>query len=332
MKITYLLGAGASAAALPVVKNIYPELLTFKEIFISNRSGSDEQIDNLSQTIREMEEDFIKSLEVILDELPKHASIDTYAKKLLITGNLTSYNRLKSIFSGFLIYTQLVKEVDRRYDSFFASILGTHGNDFIGDITILTWNYDFQLEKAYSAFSNSDTLASNQAMLNVSFPESDRFDTNRSFSVFKLNGTAGFNDSKWRNHYPVAEGFNVIDQRGFFKDLVKTYGYSRMQNTGVHSSLSFAWDNDNNKFYNTIANKINGTEIMVIIGYSVPFFNRIIDRKIIHAVAPTIRRVYVQDIYPDNVVDSLSSIWPIGTDIPIKVISSVDQFFVPPQL
>ena len=77
--------------------------------------------------------------------------------------------------------------------------------------------------------------------------------------------------------------------------------------------------------------KVRETEILVIIGYSIPFFNRAIDRRIIQEIASTVKRVYIQDTNPNNVLDSLTSLWPTE-NIPHKIINSVDQFYVPPQL
>jgi hypothetical protein len=105
----------------------------------------------------------------------------------------------------------------------------------------------------------------------------------------------------------------------------------RFQNNSIRSSLAFAWDS-NFDYDNKVVEKINQTEILVIVGYSFPFFNRVIDRKIIQSMSPTLKHVYVQDISPDNVLDSLTSIWPANHQMQPKVIRSVEQFYLPPQL
>jgi hypothetical protein len=332
MKTTYLLGAGASRGAVPIVQDIPGELKKFREIFIQNRFGQPEPISNLQKTVIEIEEDFIAGLDLFLKEIPRHASIDTYAKKLRITGQSEMYNQLKAVFSAFLIYTQLAKEVDSRYDSFFASILNTDAWDFVSDIIILTWNYDFQIEKAYSAFSLTDSLSQNQAMLNVNFASQDeQFSQARKMSVFKLNGTAGFYDAKDKSHNFISDKFTLGDSRKFFYDVIRTYGALRFQGDSVRTSLAFAWDGYSD-YYHKVAEKIKGTDVLVIIGYSFPFFNRLVDRQMIHSMAPMLNYVYVQDPNPENVLDSLTSIWPTGYQRLPKVIRSKDQFYLPPQL
>jgi hypothetical protein len=332
MKTTYLLGAGASRGAVPIVQEIPGELKKFREIFIQKRSEKDEPIPDLRKTIKEIEEDFIAGLDLFLKEIPRHASIDTYAKKLRITGQSEIYNQLKAVFSAFLIYTQLAKEVDSRYDSFFASILDTGPGEFVSDLIILTWNYDFQIEKAYSAFSLTDSLSVNQAMLNVNFASQDeRFSQTRHMSVFKLNGTAGFYDSRDKSHHFITDKFTFENSRKFFYDVIGIYGRLRFENNSIRSSLTFAWDGHSG-YYDKVAEKIKGTEVLVIIGYSFPFFNRLIDRQMIHSMAPTLNHVFVQDPNPENVLDSLTSIWPTNHQRQPKVIRSKEQFYLPPLL
>jgi hypothetical protein len=169
-------------------------------------------------------------------------------------------------------------------------------------------------------------------MLNVNFKGSDRYNVKGKIGLYKLNGTAGFLDTTWRDHFAVSDEFAISDPRKFFLDLTTMYAHSRLQNTRIRSSLSFAWDYGNDEFYNNIEAKLTGTEILIIIGYSMPFFNREIDRKLIRVMAPTINKVYVQDIYPENVLDSLTSLWPQDKTMPSKVINSVEQFYIPPQI
>lgn len=331
-KVTYLFGAGASAKVLPIVNQIPDALLEFKKSFIDKRSGDDTRFEGHTKNRREMEEDFLIAIESLIQNLPKHESIDTYAKKLRITGKGEDYKRLKAIFSAFLIYKQLINDADRRYDSFFASILGTDATDFIGDINILTWNYDFQFEKAYSEFSNTTDLFSNQSMLDVNFKGLHTSSRNRQFSISKLNGTAGFMDPSWRNFYPISNTVKLTDERIFFQEFIKTYAYYTLKGHSVTSTLNFAWDYDSDEFYDKIAEKVKGTEVLVIIGYSIPFFNRVIDRKMIYSMAPTINQIYIQDINPDNVNDSFVSVWPENKKTPIVLMDYVERFFLPPQL
>lgn len=66
-----------------------------------------------------------------------HATIDTFAKKLFLKGQLKNFNKVESLLSIYFIIEQAINKIDGRYDTFLASVLNTQLN--IDDmITILT--------------------------------------------------------------------------------------------------------------------------------------------------------------------------------------------------
>ena len=69
MNLTYVLGAGASANALPIVKDMYDRI----EIFINH-------LDNTG-LLNEKEKNHLSSL---LDQIRNHYTIDTYSRKLFL--------------------------------------------------------------------------------------------------------------------------------------------------------------------------------------------------------------------------------------------------------
>ncbi|WP_370003652.1 hypothetical protein, partial [Winogradskyella sp.] len=103
MNITYILGAGASCEALPIVNNIPERLGYFADQFklhplewlldkqqksrISERYILD--IKDLTVQKREYEklQRFHKDILWLKDESEKHSSIDTFAKKLYLQEN-----------------------------------------------------------------------------------------------------------------------------------------------------------------------------------------------------------------------------------------------------
>jgi hypothetical protein len=52
------------------------------------------------------------------------------------------------------------------------------------------------------------------------------------------------------------------------------------------------------------------TQILVIIGYSFPIFNRQTDKKIIDAMT-RLQKVYVQDLYPENIYTTIKNAFKI---------------------
>lgn len=332
-KVTYLFGAGASAEVLPIVADMPSRIQGFRDHFLANRKASEDKIDSSADlTVLQIEEEILSFLGELLLLLPQHASIDTLAKKYSILGDIQSYKKLKIILSAFFIYEQLIHPVDRRYDTFFASILNSSSTDFIGDINILSWNYDFQFEKAYSIYSQTNSLRSNQAILNVNFPLNDRFRSKNGFNLFKLNGTVGLYSSSNREYYPIYDDVVKVDTRGFFDDFIKSYTHYLHLSQNLNSTLMFAWDREETEYFNKVVEYIKETNILVVVGYSIPFFNRKIDKKNINSMIKSLSKIYIQDIYPNDVESSLRGILEPGHRCEIIPIKNVKSFFIPPEL
>lgn len=348
-KITYLLGAGASANALPVVKNIPQKLALFRNFIHDNRSGLNDILDG-GKSIRELEDEFLHECDEIIDLLNKkfHASIDTYAKRLRLTSPhtqsaLKKYKRLKGVLSTFFIHEQLNNPVDYRYDSFLASILGDSHTDFPKNLNILTWNYDFQFEKAYSTYSGKSRISENQSELMVF--ESGRYWMDiGNFGIFKLNGTTNtykIKDGRPNLNY-LLDDFIPKPNKEQVEKYIRLYNNVLYKDSSVRSSLSFAWEsdweNETRNFIEKTLMAIRNTEILVVIGYSFPFFNRGLDKKIFQSFGDSLKRIYIQDTNSDAVAESVESILPDLTPISrsskVQIIqkSSVEQFFLPPEL
>jgi len=80
-----------------------------------------------------------------------YPTIDTYAKQLFVVegANGKTYVKLKNVLSLLFSLLQSHPTRDLRYDAFLASIIGNDGV-LSKDISVLSWNYDCQLEFAYS--------------------------------------------------------------------------------------------------------------------------------------------------------------------------------------
>ena len=74
--------------------------------------------------------------------------------------------------------------------------------------------------------------------------------------------------------------------------------------------------------------------ILVIIGYSFPFFNREVDNRLISSFVNSDNslKIYIQDpSVNEDQISFLKERFEI-TNIDIEAIRAVDQFFLPPQL
>lgn len=102
-KVTFYLGAGASCKALPLIKQI-PERLQAAIDFLSCEEmlQDNEIIDNQpDSSYLEYQKLLIGDMEWLRDESNRHATIDTFAKKLRIRHEEKSLLRLKSALIAF---------------------------------------------------------------------------------------------------------------------------------------------------------------------------------------------------------------------------------------
>ena len=217
----------------------------------------------------------------------QHASIDTYAKKLWLNRNDPEDRKklinLKVSLSFAFIYRQLNSPSDPRYDTFFASTLKNNIEDFNNDIRIISWNYDFQFEKAYSLYYKKKTLEDIQEKLNVSPPFHENHHSNSRFSICKLNGTTAFFDNDKKGFVnPIQDFTNANYNDGeilsdkFKEGMVVTFCdyYHRAVTLGTLTCLlTFAWETMNEgelsgKVVDKALKSIDNTHALVIIGYS----------------------------------------------------------------
>ena len=72
----------------------------------------------------------------------------------------------------------------------------------------------------------------------------------------------------------------------------------------------------------------------VVIGYTFPFFNREIDRKVFELM-PNLKTIYVQDPNAENImknVDPVLSDLQRANGINVNPIINTDQFFLPSEI
>ncbi|MGE0077348.1 MAG: hypothetical protein AB7S48_05765 [Bacteroidales bacterium] len=332
--VTFLIGAGASKNALPIVSEISDRIDNAIELFEKDdfKLSESEKYDDLDKTTskREHQLNFIADLKWLAVESRNHASIDTFAKKLLVKQKRIELLKLKGVLSIFFILEQFRNSIDKRYDTFFASILGNHTDSLPSLIKVINWNYDFQFEKSYSEYTNDEDIDSNSYRLNVVSKFSKEIENANRFSIFKLNGTTTLRDRAGFRTYRFYERFNGKIDLGFIDQLIKNYIALLTLTDRVLPNLSFAWEKENLIVESTIKGT-SSTEILVVIGYSFPFFNREIDRTIINSMN-SLEKVYFQSPDADALKERFLS---IRNDIKTEnLISKYDtsQFFLPNEL
>lgn len=343
-RVVYLLGAGASYGKRSEIihrtmDGIYPtgkysideRMPVVNEINreIDMLVKSLKEIDSNYQTEGNLVGNFIKDLVWLKKEAERHMTIDTLAKQLFLKENHTEFDRLKRILSAFFIMMQVIYPADKRYDAFLANVLTYPAKRIPDDITILAWNYDSQIEIAYRAY-NPTTNPSEKYWKDVRkqlcIAESHDFDTSNG-KIYKLNGSA------------------MLDYYGSFTRIGNPYTSNRKEfvselswiyNTPTTDCyLRFAWEiEDDCRYLKEVFTQIQDAEVLVVIGYTFPYFNRKIDRVLFNNM-PELRKIYIQDPMAErvsqNMIPVLSS-FQLEGDIPIILLKDVDQFYLPSEL
>jgi hypothetical protein len=214
---------------------------------------------------------------------------------------------LKSIVSLFFINKQAAaKTAGKRYDGFFATIINDSIDHLPGTIKIISWNYDSQLELSFNNFSKLNSLAANQEKLKIHNKYLNSQMNPKDFSVFKLNGTAGFiNDNKVDDFY-----FGKTKNASDLNFIVEKYLELDMKNSNCQA-MSFAWEKVpvETDVTSKAVKSIGNTDILVIIGYSFPDFNREIDLQILRSMQH-VEKIFIQDKNPDQIKELLYDIRP----------------------
>ena len=269
-----------------------------------------------------------KDLVWLQDSSANHATVDTYAKKLWLTGKKDEYNRLKRTLSAFFMLEQVFNKPDKRYDAFFASILGNDVKDLPSNVRILSWNYDMQIELAYSEYLDNSNLndIEESLLFYQKTVDVNGYRLGNGFRVVKLNGSALMFEKY--NRAIINLGIDDTYTESECIEKIASIAYSGEYDC----ALSFAWEETDDTFLSNIQKNISDADVLVVIGYSFPFFNRNMDTAIIKSL-PTLKKIYIQDEKPEVVMESIDNFYPTKALRPQMIpVRSTWQFCLPPEL
>lgn len=362
--ITYLLGAGASANAIPVVSGFKERIFTVKNIlcqYILHGTGSTELISTLPKKIIDKNNilrNIVNEFDWLIEEASNHQTIDTLAKKYFLT-NHEKLNRLKKILIIYFAIEQIGTLPDLRYDSFFASILKKDGKNILlaKNVKMISWNYDLQIELTLRKYINR-TIEAIKEEYQI-HPNEKSFDlingssiNRQKFGVIKLNGNAFWktlpedtfpyeeNPPSFFDKYP-----NRLTLEKYLGDLLDEYEmfFNPISNPHYLNHFNFAWESDKDykqkyKGYSTNIDQAKiiaqETDILVIIGYSFPVFNREIDSLLMNQMT-NVQKVYVQDVYPEKIKSTIENAFQ-SFQVPFSKLfqleSNINQFVIPYEL
>lgn len=340
-KIVYFLGAGASYGrrdedkeileGLPVVNEISRELCNYRDWMRDSEDlGGSYKILGKERAFVDVQATIVRDIETFIDAMPNYPTIDALAKALYDNYDGISdigvkcsnlYGYLKFLMSSFFMYEQCCHSHDSRYDSFLSEILTTDG-EIPDNIYFLTWNYDMQLELAYRLKTGKP--------LRVCIPV-EKEGYSKDAKVFKINGSANFYNV---NHLDC---LMVKDKNDLIKRIFNQFGISHFENVNNLSSgyssgttdLYFSWEKEvYDQKSNSMKQNIQDADTLVIIGYSFPDVNAIIDTEIFDSM-PNLKNIYIQDCYPEQVMKKVMERVHDLHGIQVVPMSDVSKFYVP---
>lgn len=371
-KITYLLGAGASYYSCPILENQAEMMIAIANLELtklSKKQSSNRNVTILSYGFNKPEVDTIpddNKLKILWyigyfgKKAIEYNTIDTYARKLFLNDEKEELSLLKMSVSVFFdlwenfyetrykyyysekeypstdkIYAPFKKvlynKIDNRYKSLFSVLLNKSNQGEIelnNEFKFITWNYDLQLESTFKTFLKDGQQTDNNK-LNELFTFKSDDDNKRSNDVFHLNGHRGF--------YNITNG--ITENRfGSFEEYWSNNSllFRAVTNNDTHfnNHIKYAWEHNlNDLYFQKISNILGLTEILIIIGYSFPAFNRKIDQFLFSKINNNrIKKIVYQD--PNATVNMIENLFekPERFKDKIEVITDskeLKQFYLP---
>jgi hypothetical protein len=319
-KITYILGAGASIGAFPLVKGTEEW---------EGRGLADDlihQADKLEYlALNPINNHVTTALREIGAWSNEFGNLDSYAKYLYHTKQFDKLGRLKLALTYYFLSNQLsidgCASKEKRYLNFITSIIDEK-DQFPENVKVLSWNYDFLFENATSVYNDNERFIQGDKVsqhtpgfvsyfpnYGYSFQLTHKDYGNKDFSIVHLNGIAGFYlDQEDELSEVFTSVFNDFKKNGIvdkigendFMDFFEEK-YSKKQHL-----LTFAWEKKSKtkasliNSYEIAQEIIKDTTILVVIGYSFPIYNREVDNMIFKEITPSLKKIYYQDPFIDG--------------------------------
>jgi hypothetical protein len=340
--ITYLFGAGASAYAIPMMKSLPGSMKYFFEIVKMELSEVDDFKDKLEHNskvygklLNEIERFGTPDIVAKILTYRRDPDGELWRLKNLLScymiyqqleaGKFSDWDVVGNLekFSSELFSNDeelkkrcvITENLDNRYVEFMSSIL-TGSGDYLKipeNLNFISWNYDHQLEKALSIFYPQNQYlvqekfsvfpVTNQSLKFI--PVDQIMSKTKNVKILKLNGTGGFGHTS----NPAKSIFDftnqILDSEGW--QGVGKLLFDDFSTRPEENQLAFAWEES------TVANvaqaisqkKIGESQIVVVIGYSFPNFNREVDRRIFQDFNGDI---YIQDPNADEIREKLDGV------------------------
>lgn len=346
-ELTYILGAGASYESIPVVKSFNRRLLDFKNYILTNSANNTEgyrsKFNDTANFIQELYNDFLS-----------HQSFDTYFKKLFHFNDIALINQGKRLLHLYFMWEHSQSSIkredenanktfykqalfDRRYDALIAGLLEpiSGKSQTLCKVNFISWNYDINLL---------------HSIKNFFYPDLNYFDF---FKKIKKD------EFVWE----IDENIKIINVNGYFYSSDFNY-CANLTHAGIDSFIAnkiykgycesheidadanqirFAWElneGDRNLLSDKLAKTILDSKSIVVIGYTFPLYNRLMDLEYFNSSNLSNKDVFIQNPDAKDIVDFLKFDYGIDEAVKNKLQNAAqlpkfypkincDSFFIP---
>jgi hypothetical protein len=350
-ELTYILGAGASYESIPIVKFFPNRFNSFHNYLLSISSNP-----NVYEEIRNVFKEASEKAEEINTAFKTHQSFDTYFKKLFHTGEVGKISLAKKILNLYFFWEHLSKPspkpqeyeqdifwkqstVDKRYDALIAGLLKPKNGkaEPYCPINFITWNYDLNLFLSLKNYFAPDVTIG-EFLKTI---ESDKYENvwkiNNKITVINMNGffyTKTLSDEKHLTNIRK-EIYDMI-----LNKLNKNY-FSINYIDKDAELIKFAWESELDpqnvvsEVVKEATKKIFLSDNIVVIGYTFPLYNRLVDFEYFNGSTLADKTIYIQDPNANELKDSLITDFNIridrttGAKSSIKEFTKCDSFVVP---
>jgi hypothetical protein len=351
LKITYYLGAGASFNSIPILNmqgySMIKVAQDIQTLITSTDLLSNENFSSIHQNLKLT--NLAKDIESFGNKAQEYGSIDIYARRLYLLDQKGELEKLKFCLSVFFdiwenfshsnyrigdhdvfnpkIDNPIYNQIDKRYFSLLSVLLDKGElNPKLNDrVSFISWNYDLQLEMTYRSFMKDDSSSLEQ--INSSFKFMYNNTNIEKSDVIHLNGYRGV--FKHENKiYPNVEKTDDLTFYDYLLGIIDNYEQFKRPNPTYKDCIKYAWEADSSSLEK--AKKImRETDILVVIGYSFPSFNREVDVTLIKEFEKkSSYEVIYQD--PNANQDLIDSLFMNPENVDVKRESPL-QFYIPPE-
>jgi hypothetical protein len=337
-KVTYLLGAGASFNAVPIWGNQGRSMIEVGEELVKiiklkfnkiNSPGNNPEMYYLNSLANKIKKFGQKAIDF--------GSIDIYAKRLFLLNNEKELNDLKkcvSIYfdlweSGFMDCSKVEEKgkkkyesIDKRYFSLLSVLLepGATSPCIHSNVSFITWNYDLQFEKAYETFLPEKEKSLSDLITKINGEDSGK-------KILHLNGYRGVFINQ-EEEFEIVDKSKFSSVEAYLKELIGNRDKLDAEENSFQVSIKYAWEMKSDSLERA-KQIMKETNILVIIGYSFPAFNRVIDQALIKEFesGADYKRVIYQD--PNANFDIVKSLFRnTGKAVELEK-ENTNQFYIP---